>query len=251
MDCHADKVEKQFGTVAQGYLSSRVHSEGADFTAIADKVKTTPRAKVLDLGCGAGHVSFVVAPFVESAIAYDLSREMIDVVSNEAKRRSLPNISTRQGRAEALPFEDASFDWVCTRYSAHHWTDIRKAFREARRILKSGGALIIIDTCAPADPLLDTHLQTIELLRDPSHVRNDSLAEWNSILAEAGFQPRKQSCWRLPLDFNAWVRRMRTPPAYVEAIRSLLQNAPREVRGYFQVTDDCSFALDSVLIEAN
>ncbi len=251
MDCHTDKVEKQFGTVAEGYLSSRVHSEGADLTAIADKVTATPRAKVLDLGCGAGHVSFVVAPFVESVIAYDLSREMIDVVSNEANRRGLANISTRQGRAEELPFENASFDWVCTRYSAHHWTEIRKALREARRVLKNGGTLIIIDICAPADFLLDTHLQTIELLRDPSHVRDYSMAEWNSILAEAGFQPREKSSWKLPLDFNAWVKRMRTTPVYVEAIRSLLQNAPQEIRGYFQVTDDCSFALDSVLIEAN
>jgi len=251
MVCHTGTVQKQFGTVAEAYLTSTVHSQGSDLAAIADKVKNTSGAKLLDLGCGAGHVSFAIAPYVESAIACDLSREMIDVVDKEVKRRELGNISTRQGRAEELPFEDASFDWVCTRYSAHHWTEIRTALREARRVLKRGGTLVIVDICAPANPLLDTHLQAIELLRDESHVRDYSLAEWNTFLQEAGFQSKEQSRWRLPLDFNPWVERMRTPPVYVEAIRSLLQNASQEIRGYFQVTDDCSFALDAVLIEAN
>lgn len=251
MVCHTGIVEKQFGTVAEAYLTSTVHSQGSDLAAIADKVKNTSGAKLLDLGCGAGHVSFAIAPYVESVIAYDLSREMIDIVDNEIKERNLGNISTRQGLAEELPFEDASFDWVCTRYSAHHWTDIRTALREARRVLKRGGTLVVVDICASANPLLDTHLQAIELLRDESHVRDYSLAEWNTFLQEAGFQPGGQSRWKLPLDFNAWVERMRTPAVYVEAIRSLLQNASQEIRGYFQVTDDCSFVLDAVLIEAN
>ena len=251
MNCHTGKVEKQFGTVAEAYLSSTVHSQGADLAAISDKARATSGARVLDLGCGAGHVSFAIAPHVESVIAYDLSREMMDVVYSEAKRRGLHSISTEQGRAGELPFENASFDWVCTRYSAHHWTEVRKALHETRRVLKQGGSLVVIHTCAPANPLLDTYLQTIELLRDESHVRNYSLAEWISMLGETGFQLKTQSCWKLNLDFNAWVERMRTPAVYVEALRSLLQNAPREVREYFQVTEDCSFALDSVLIEAS
>jgi len=244
-------VTKQFGRVAQAYLSSTVHSQGADLLAVADKLKATSEAKVLDLGCGAGHLSFAVAPQVESVVAYDLSAEMIEVVSNEAQRRDIRNISTRQGPAEELPFEDATFDWVCTRYSAHHWTGIRRAIGEVRRILKPGGSLVVIDTCAPASFLLDTHLQTIELLRDSSHVRNYTLDEWKSMLAEEGLQLRAHSFWKLPLDFTAWVGRMKTPAIYAEAIRSLLQSSPQEVRDYFRVGEDGSFTLDSVLIEAS
>ncbi len=206
---------------------------------------------MLDLGCGAGHLSFAVAPHVESVVAYDLSREMINIVTNEAKRRDLRNVFTKEGQAEYLPFEDASFDWVCTRYSAHHWTEIHRALREARRVLKRGSGLIIIDQCAPTNPLLDTHLQTIELLRDGSHVRNYTLTEWKSMLTEAGFVIGAQSAWKLPLDFNAWVGRMKTPTVYVDAIRSLLHHAPREVVDYFQVAEDGSFALDTILMEAN
>ena len=251
MTDHAGKVGKQFGTVAEAYLSSTVHSQGADLQAITSKLQEHPVARMLDLGCGAGHLSFAAAPHVEAVVAYDLSTEMIDVVAGEARRRVLANISTRVGQVESLPFEDASFDWVCTRYSAHHWTDIRTALSEARRVLKRGGGFIVIDTCAPPNPLLDTHLQTIELLRDGSHVRNYTPAEWKSMLTGAGFAVGLQSTWKLALDFNAWVGRMKTPAVYVETIRSLLQNAPREVVDYFQVAEDGSFTLDTTMIEAD
>ena len=136
-----------------------------DLEAITNKLRGQAGARLLDLGCGAGHVSFAAAAHVGSVVAYDLSAAMIDVVAQEAKRRNLHNVVTKEGRVETLPFEDARFDWVCTRYSAHHWTDILAALREARRVLKRGGGLIVIDTVAPTDPLFDTHLQTIELLR--------------------------------------------------------------------------------------
>jgi ubiquinone/menaquinone biosynthesis C-methylase UbiE len=251
MDGHTGKVAKQFGAVAEAYLSSSVHSQGADLEAIADKLRSRSEARVLDLGCGAGHLTFAVAAHVQSVVAYDLSAEMLDMVADEAKRRSLRNISTQKGSVEKLPFKSASFDWVCSRYSAHHWTEIRKALHEARRVLKPGGGLILIDVCAPANPLFDTHLQAIELLRDVSHVRDYAITEWHSMLGEAGFEVGEQHTWKLPLDFRAWVARMKTPTVYVEAIRSLLHNAPREVRDYFLIAADGSFTLDAALIEAS
>ena len=100
MTSHASKVGKQFGTVAEAYLSSTVHSRGADLEAITAKLRDQSGARVLDLGCGAGHLSFAVAPQVEAVVAYDLSTEMIDIVNNEAKRRDLRNVFTKEGQAE-------------------------------------------------------------------------------------------------------------------------------------------------------
>jgi ubiquinone/menaquinone biosynthesis C-methylase UbiE len=250
MQNHTSKTGQQFGAVAEAYLSSRVHSQGADLEAVVERLKQKPLGRVLDLGCGAGHLSFAVAPFAEAVIAYDLSPEMIAIVDREAQRRKHENLSAQRGQVEKLPFEDRTFDWVVTRYSAHHWNDLRCALREARRVLKPGGALIIIDVCAPEDPLLDTHLQTVELLRDGSHVRNYSLSNWNSMLVEAEFQIDNHSIWKLPLDFKAWIDRMKTPVVFVDAIQALMRNVPQEVRNHFQIAQDGSFVLESVLIEA-
>jgi ubiquinone/menaquinone biosynthesis C-methylase UbiE len=248
---HEQQVDRQFGQAAAAYLTSTAHAQGADLQRLPMLLQGRSDAQVLDLGCGAGHVSFAVAPQVGQVIAYDLSPQMLDVVQQEAARRGLNNIAVRQGAAESLSFGDAAFDCVLTRFSAHHWSDLPRALGEIKRVLKPGGRFVMIDVMAPALPLLDTHLQTIELLRDVSHVRNYSFVEWSRQLGAAGFAIDASDQWKLPLDFQAWVTRMQTPAERVAVIRGLLRNAPQEVRDYLEVRDDLSFSLDVVMFEAS
>lgn len=247
---HSMKTDEQFGKSASAYLSSTVHSQGPDLIDLAGKFVDATCGHVLDLGCGAGHVSFAVAPRVKSVIAYDLSARMLQVVRGEAERRNLKNIATQQGQAEQLPFANASFDWVCTRYSAHHWQDVGQAVKEVFRVLKPGGMFIVIDSCTSENPLIDTHMQAIELLRDGSHVRNYTLAEWSRTLEAEGFQIESYKSWKIDLEFNPWVERMQTPALHVEVLRSLLKNSPQEVHDFFQIAEDGSFRSDSMRIEA-
>ena len=120
---HEALVGDQFGARANAYLTSAVHAQGRDLEALVALVSNHRDARVLDLGCGGGHVGFNVAPHVREVVAYDLSAEMLDVVARAAQERGLTNLSTQQGVVERLPFADASFDLVLSRYSAHHWRD--------------------------------------------------------------------------------------------------------------------------------
>ena len=166
---HHDKVDRQFGSRAQAYLESAVHARGQDLQHLAALAAAlSADARVLDMGCGAGHASFAMAPHVGEVVAYDLSRDMLAVVRDAAAQRGLSSVRTEQGPAEQLPFEAAAFDLVVSRYSAHHWSDPAAALREAARVLKPGGSLCFIDVMGPQGPhatLLDTHLQALELLR--------------------------------------------------------------------------------------
>jgi SAM-dependent methyltransferase len=247
MISHDEQVDRQFGPVAAAYLSSEVHSQGADLADVAEKLSGA--ARVLDVGCGAGHLSFAVARTVGAVVASDLSPEMLAAVSAEASRRGLNNLSTQRASAESLPFDDACFDAVCTRFSAHHWADLRRGIGEMRRVLKPGGRLVVIDVVAPDSALFDTHLQALELLRDPSHVRDHSLGEWAGHLADAGLTIAAHKTWPLRMRFDTWVARMKTPADRIAVLRGLLQAAPVEVREHFNVGDDCSFDIRTAMIE--
>ncbi|HBK47062.1 MAG TPA: SAM-dependent methyltransferase [Xanthomonadaceae bacterium] len=247
---HEQAVQAQFGAQAAAYLDSAVHAQGTEFAALREAVAANAGARVLDLGCGAGHVSFQVAEFCEDVVAYDLSAPMLEVVARSAAERSLDNIRTWRGAAERLPFADGAFDFVFSRYSAHHWRDVGLALREVRRVLAPDGAACFIDVAAPGTPLLDTHLQAVELLRDGSHVRDYSAAEWLCTAGEAGLQVQRLQRQRLWLEYASWVERMRTPELMRAAIRALQQGAPAEVREHFEIADDGSFSTDVIVLWA-
>lgn len=247
---HHDKVDQQFGSQASAYLKSAVHAAGRDLERLSARLAAFPQAKLLDMGCGAGHASFIAAAQVREVVAYDLSEQMLGVVSDAAQTRGLENITTQQGYAEILPFDDETFDVVISRYSAHHWHDVGKALREVKRVLKPGGVVIFMDVMSPGHSVLDIWLQTVEALRDTSHVRDYSSGEWLSMFNDAGLVTQNLLCDRLHLEFSSWIARMRTPAVLAEAIRTYQQSASDEVQRYFELQNDGSFSSDIVMLEA-
>lgn len=243
-------IRQRFGSVAEQYRASAVHAAGEDLQRLAREVRRMNAARVLDAGCGAGHTAVAVAPFVQEVAACDLTEPMLRQVEQLAAERGCTNVVTQRGDVENLPFELASFDAVVSRYSAHHWPRPVLALREFRRVLKPGGVFLLSDIVSPEEPVLDTFLQTIELLRDPSHVRDHTIAQWEAMLAQVGFQSEVLFTWKLPLDFQSWVARMATPVDNVAVIQSLFDGAPLEVRAEMNIQADYRFSLQGALIKA-
>ncbi|GAA3578950.1 class I SAM-dependent methyltransferase [Gibbsiella greigii] len=248
---HKNAVDRQFGEQAGAYLTSAVHAQGKDLQRLAALLAAEPGGRVLDLGCGAGHASFTAAASAAQVVAYDLSAQMLEVVRQAAAEKGLGNIVQQQGVAESLPFDDASFDIVISRYSAHHWHDVGQALREVKRVLKPGGKVVLMDVVSPGHPLLDVYLQTVEVLRDTSHVRDYSPGEWLSMFTEAGLTISGVTADRLLLEFSSWVARMRTPEHFVTAIRALQQGSSQEVINHFAIQPDGSFSTDIMMITAS
>jgi ubiquinone/menaquinone biosynthesis C-methylase UbiE len=241
----------QFGTSATNYLTSPVHATGADLERLRAVAVRQQPAWVLDLGCGAGHVSFALAGGGARRItAYDPSSDMLAVVAQEAATRGHEAIETCVGAAEVLPFDENTFDLVVTRYSAHHWANMPRALAECARVTVPGGRLVVIDVIAPERPLFDTALQVIEFLRDASHVRDYRVSEWAAMQRAAGFAEPTVTSWKLPIEFKSWIARIGTPPARVAALQAVFAELPSEVLEYFQVGPELSFVTDSAWLEA-
>lgn len=247
---HHEHVDNQFGEQASAYLISTVHAAGKDLIKLSERLCESGEARVLDIGCGAGHASFVAAQHVRDVVAYDLSEKMLSIVEKTAKERGYHRLTTRQGYAERLPFTDDEFDIVVSRYSAHHWHDLGSALREVRRVLKPGGSAIFMDVNSPGNPVLDIWLQTIEALRDTSHVKNYSPGEWLTFFTESGLTISEIKHDKLVLEFGSWIARMRTPEVMSRAIHAYQQSAPYDVQRYFNLQSDGSFTTDIVFIEA-
>ncbi|MEQ9720608.1 class I SAM-dependent methyltransferase [Yersinia alsatica] len=247
---HKDAVERQFGDQANAYLTSAVHAQGKDLQRLTTLLQPHGDARLLDLGCGAGHASFTAAAVVKSVVSYDLSAQMLQVVSQAAADKKLTNIEVKQGLAESLPFDDQSFDIVISRYSAHHWHDVGQALREVKRVLRPGGKVIFMDVVSPGHPVLDIYLQTVEVLRDTSHVRNYAPGEWLGLFTDAGLVINEVTSDRLHLEFSSWIARMRTPEYFAIAIRELQKLASDSVINHYEIQADGSFTSDIMMIVA-
>lgn len=243
-------VQAQFSAAAEHYRTSAVHAQGEDLAQLVAAARLTGVERVLDVGCGAGHASAAVAPHAVEVTALDLTDAMLMQVARLAAERGLTNVVTLRGDAEALPCGDAEYDRVISRYSAHHWPYPTHALDEIRRALKPGGAFVLSDIVAPQAPALDTFLQTIELLRDPSHVRDHSVSQWLTMLDESGFAAEIVYEWSLSLDIVPWLARIATPAQNAAMIEALFAGAHAEARAEFQLEKRGTLALRGALFRA-
>ncbi|NWJ47386.1 MAG: methyltransferase domain-containing protein [Chloroflexi bacterium] len=248
-------VQAQFGPVASAYTISVGHANRDALEIVVNLAQPLVTDRALDIATGAGHTAMALAPHVAEVIAYDLTSQMLEETAQNAAKRNLTNLVTKQGTAESLPFPDNTFDIVTVRVAPHHFASIKSAVLEMGRVVKPGGRVVVVDTTVPEDDTLDQEINYIEKLRDPSHVRNYRSSEWVSMLQEAGlkifYNEVDYYTEQGQMNFANWTGRMRTPPAAVTELTELFRNASPELVQALEIKlegDEIFFSLPKVTI---
>jgi len=143
--------------------------EAAISAALADR----PFRSLLDLGTGTGRILELLGPGIERGLGVDLSLDMLAVARARLERAGLRHCSVRQGDIYDLAVPRDSFDVVVIHQVLHYLDDGARAIREAARVLRPGGRLLVVDF-APHD---------LEFLREEhAHRRlgftGDAVAQW-------------------------------------------------------------------------
>lgn len=137
------KSREFFSTAAGEWDRLRVELFGARADLLGLLGLLDPEWVVGDLGCGTGQVAESLAPFVSRVIAVDESEAMLSA----ARRRlgGIGNVEVRSGSVESLPIEDGTLDAALLFLVLHHLPDPATALAEARRALKPGGRILVVD----------------------------------------------------------------------------------------------------------
>ena len=198
--------QEHFGRTAAHYLTSTPHAKGASLERMVTLAQPQPHWRALDVATGAGHTAYAFAPHVARMWATDITEEMLEVVRGEIAKRGLANVRTAHAKAEALPFEDQSFDLVTCRIAPHHFESIPKFLGETRRVLKRDGRLAVVDNVVPEGSVGD-YVNAFERFRDPSHLRAWTMPEWRGALADAGFAVVHEEELEKEMEFASWASR--------------------------------------------
>lgn len=224
-------------------MNSAWHNQPEALLLLAQRVGESGR--VLDIGTGTGHTAFAFARTAGEVVALDLTPQMLAIVDREAKRLGLGNVTSCLGDAEALPFEDGSFDLVVTRVAAHHFKNPAKFIAEVERVLVPEGRFLFIDTVGPEEDHARRLVDQVETLRDPSHEHDLSISEWCALAKR--FQIEWQELVKKPLHLEDWMTRMNVVEGSKPEIRTMILESEGVLRDYLapkMIDDAMHFHLD-------
>jgi ubiquinone/menaquinone biosynthesis C-methylase UbiE len=231
-----DKVREQFGRTAEGYVRDRGFAGGADLAEAARLLKPTAEDILLDVACGGGHTALYFAPLVRSVVASDLTMQMLkraqEFISEEG---GVENVTFREADAEDLPFPAGSFTLLTCRIAPHHFQDVPRALREFHRVLRRGGRMVLVDTLLPEDPEIAEFYQTMERMRDPTHVRAFTRDEWVKMAEEANLIVQETLVFPKTHDFQEWSRRAGLNREGIKRLNAYFIQASAKVQDYFQI----------------
>jgi ubiquinone/menaquinone biosynthesis C-methylase UbiE len=181
------EAKRIFGERAARYTSSAAHADPQVLARVVELAAPQPDWLVLDVATGTGHTAFALAGHVHAVIGIDLTVEMLRESKQLRAARNVSNVAFGLADVHHLPFPSQTFHLVTCRCAAHHFSRIGQALGEMRRVLRTGGRLVIDDRSVPEDDFVDTCMNRLDRYHDESHVREYRPSEWQKLLEGSGF----------------------------------------------------------------
>jgi ubiquinone/menaquinone biosynthesis C-methylase UbiE len=221
-------AEHFFGRHAEDYSKSKSHAHGEDLSVLLRALETKKSEVALDVATGTGFTALGLSRAVGHVTGIDVTEEMLGEARILAAKERATNVRFELGDAMAIGYPNSSFDVVTTRRATHHFGDVPRFLREAKRVLRSGGRLGIVDMSPPEGS--ERLSNEIERLRDKSHVEAFTPSAWKSMVLRTGFQIESSRIIGERVTFERWLYPVATGGTEESATRLAWSSAPIQVR---------------------
>jgi ubiquinone/menaquinone biosynthesis C-methylase UbiE len=139
-----DQMRRYFDELAGKF--GRQYVPGRSWKGVAEAlIKLMPPMVIADLGAGEGTISQLMAQRAKRVIAIDNSEKMVEFGAELARKHGIGNMEYRLGELEDVPIRSATVDLAFFSQALHHARHPHRAVEEARRILKPGGRIAVLD----------------------------------------------------------------------------------------------------------
>ncbi|HUB79283.1 MAG TPA: metalloregulator ArsR/SmtB family transcription factor [Bryobacteraceae bacterium] len=139
-----DQMRRYFDELAGKF--GRQYVPGRSWKGVAEALlKLMPPMVIADLGAGEGTISQLMAQRAKKVIAIDNSEKMVEFGAELARKHGIGNMEYRLGDLEDVPIRSGTVDLAFLSQALHHARHPNRAVEEARRILKSGGRIAVLD----------------------------------------------------------------------------------------------------------
>jgi ubiquinone/menaquinone biosynthesis C-methylase UbiE len=223
---HNQTIIEQFSQQAVPFAKKPEHSDSMQM--LIEMSGVSGEDQVLDVACGPGLVACAFAPHARQVTGIDITPAMIDQARALQAEKGLNNLTWQVGDVSPLPFPEASFSLVLTRYSLHHFLNPAAVLAEMVRVCRTGGLVMVADVVLP--PAKAEAYNRMERLRDPSHTRALTFPEMAEIVGASGLTNVRTGRYKVEMELEKQLGASFPNPGDADRIRRLFE-ADLEVDG--------------------
>lgn len=217
---HRDLIRREFARQAETFEDVRLNEAlTRHLDRLIDFAAPDAGDVCLDVACGTGLVARALAARVRHVTALDMTPEML--AAGKTAAGDVANIVFQEGDAGRMPFLDASFSLVVTRFSVHQAAEPEKILTEMVRVCRPGGRVVVADLVRT--PGLRGDPDRVERLRDPSHGTMRTVTEIERVLVAAGARLVAAEVFDVERPLSVWLGQSRTPAEVAGAITAELR----------------------------
>jgi ubiquinone/menaquinone biosynthesis C-methylase UbiE len=222
MKSHQEIIIDQFTRQAIPFTQVPAHSNEESLRLLIQVAGLFHEDDVLDVACGSGIVACAFAPLANHVTGIDITPAMLEQAQSMAKQRGLSNLTWQQGDIESLPFADARFSLVLSRYAFHHFLNPKVVLEEMIRVCRPGGRILIADVALPPEKV--EAYNALEKLRDPSHTRALTLEEFQSLFSQTNLQNVRLNFYKVEMSVEQQLAASFPNPGDIDRIRQLVRD---------------------------
>ena len=214
------RILEQFSRLAPQYaaLHSKMHDDAVRRLLAATHV--TENDTVLDVACGTGQLALAFTEVANRVTGTDVTPAMIERAQKLQVEAGVENVHWVVGDAYHLPFAEGEFSIVTGRYALHHMLDPAAAVAEMTRVCAPDGRVALVDVVTTDEKT--AAFNSMERLRDPSHVRALTLEELVNLARSNGLKDPKCDFYQYEIELETLLKGSSPAPGDEEKVRQLI-----------------------------
>ena len=225
---HDARIISQFTKMADAFATSPRIVDRDALDLLLRETGASASDDSLDVACGAGVVACHFASVVRSATGIDITPAMIEKARGLQAKAGLANVRWDLGDVKRLPYPDASFSIVTSRYAFHHIPQPVPVLCEMVRVCKPGSIVLVADICVSEDPRKAARFNELEKLNDETHFRALPLSEHIALFRQAGLGEPKIARYKLDYPLLRLQQALGHSPEAARATEARVRAAIRE-----------------------
>lgn len=225
---HNDAVRQAFTQQADRFAANPLMNNSERLARLVNAVNPPSQGRVLDVATGPGFVAEAFISQDRMVIGVDVTRAPFEIAIKRLNGRNPYYLNFQLADVSRLPFAEAVFDVVVSRFALHHMEHPKQVLKEMARVCRTNGVVAVEDIVVSEHPRRAAYQNRFEKIRDPSHTKAQRLTHLLKMFTAAKLEVENVLMGFLLQEVDTWLANAHTRPSRAFNARRLIERDAEE-----------------------